>query len=94
MLQHDGLSIALEHAARPAEPDGSLSHIGLFVGEADLAELRTRVAAPGFQVQLDRSGLLLFDDPHGITWEVATTNSLRSTGASTGRWLDIGHRAG
>ncbi|MDB4897930.1 MAG: hypothetical protein JWN15_4192 [Firmicutes bacterium] len=93
MLHRDGLSIALEQAGRAAAPDDALSHIGLFVAEADLAELRTRVAAPGFQLRLDRPDLLLFEDPHGITWEVSTVNRLRSSGASIGRWLDIGQSA-
>ena len=88
-LRRDGVVLALE--AADAEPAGAgvLSHVGLAVDDAHLAGLRERAKALGCQIVTDRHNLLVFDDSYGVRWEVSTSADLTSTGARTGRWLDL-----
>ena len=90
MLYRDGVRLALE-AVREVQPDGQLSHVGLFADEDELPRLREAATRAGCVVVTDRETALIFDDPFGIRWEVSTFPydhpPSMSTGARTGAWL-------
>ena len=88
-LRRDGIVLALEAADAQPGGDGMLSHLGLAVDDADLAELRQRATELGCRIVTDRDSLLVLDDIYGVRWEVSTSAELTSTGARTGRWLDL-----
>jgi catechol 2,3-dioxygenase-like lactoylglutathione lyase family enzyme len=97
-LRRDGIVLALEAAdPKPGAEDGpragekasALSHIGIAVGAADLAALRSRAPKLGCAIVTARDDLLIIDDPYGIRWEVSTASELISTGDRAGRWLDL-----
>jgi catechol 2,3-dioxygenase-like lactoylglutathione lyase family enzyme len=92
MLYRGGLRLALEAADAVAE-DGQLSHVGVFVDEGELTRLRAVTADLGCKIVLDRAQALIFDDAFGVRWELNSfiyddPPSL-STGARTGRWLEV-----
>ena len=92
MLHRDGLRLALD-AAVQAPAHGQISHVGVFADGDELDRLRTAAPAAGCRIVTDRPQALVFDDPLGVRWELNTfayddPPSL-STGARTGRWLDI-----
>ena len=84
----DGIALTLE-AARDERRGGRLSHLGIVVDQPDLDELRRHAAGLGCRIITDRDHLLVLDDTYGVRWEVSTTGELASTGARTGRWLDV-----
>ncbi len=90
-LHRDAFTLALEDG--PGTTGGRLSHIGVQVDAEDLERLRSQAPALGCQFTLNRPTLLVFDDPYGVRWEVTTFSyedpSRLSTGARTGRWLDV-----
>lgn len=90
-LHRDAFTLALEDG--PGTAGGRLSHIGVQVDASDLERLRTQAPALGCQLTVDRPTLVVFDDPYGVRWEVTTSSyedlSLLSTGARTGRWLNV-----
>jgi catechol 2,3-dioxygenase-like lactoylglutathione lyase family enzyme len=93
MLYRGGLRLALEAAAALAAEDGQLSHVGVHVDEDELLRLRGMAADLGCQIVLDRAQALVLDDPFGVRWEINSfpyddPPSL-STGARTGRWLEL-----
>jgi catechol 2,3-dioxygenase-like lactoylglutathione lyase family enzyme len=92
VLHRDAFTLALE--AGSSSGSGRLSHIGIQVDAQDIERLRTLAPTLGCQVVQDRPALLVFDDPYGIRWEVTTSSyddpRRLSTGARTGRWLNIG----
>jgi catechol 2,3-dioxygenase-like lactoylglutathione lyase family enzyme len=87
-LRRDGVVIALE-AIEDEREGNRLSHIGMAIDAADLSDLRPRARNFGCAIVTDRDDLLVFDDPYGVRWEVSITAELTSTGARTGRWIDI-----
>jgi catechol 2,3-dioxygenase-like lactoylglutathione lyase family enzyme len=89
VLHRDALGLALERAGEGFVAGGRLSHVGLEIGDVEMERLRQAAPGLGCQVALDRQGLLLLDDPYGVRWELTTAYNLRSTGAATGRWLDV-----
>ncbi|HEX6290380.1 MAG TPA: VOC family protein [Herpetosiphonaceae bacterium] len=89
MLQREGFTLALE-AQSAIMPDGTLSHIGLHVDRAELAELRRRAALLGCTIVADRPDALIIDDPYGVRWEVMTRAHVLSTSERTGVWLELG----
>jgi catechol 2,3-dioxygenase-like lactoylglutathione lyase family enzyme len=90
-LHRDAFTLALEDG--PGTLGGRLSHIGIQVDAPDLERLRSRAPALGCHLILDRPTILIFDDPYGVRWEVTTSSyddpRRLSTGARTGRWLDV-----
>lgn len=91
VLHRDALGLALERAEEGFVAGGRLSHVGLEITDVELQRLRQAAPGLGCRVVLDRQGLLLLDDPYGVRWELTTAYELRSTGAATGRWLDVSH---
>jgi catechol 2,3-dioxygenase-like lactoylglutathione lyase family enzyme len=95
MLYRDGFRLALE-VADTVDRAGQLSHLGLFVDEQELRRLREIAAAAGCAVVVDREQALIIDDPFGVRWELNTfaydDPPSMSTGARTGRWLDVGNQ--
>jgi catechol 2,3-dioxygenase-like lactoylglutathione lyase family enzyme len=89
VLHRDALGLALEQAGERFVAGERLSHVGLETTDDELDRLRQAAPGLGCKVVLDRSGLLLLDDPYGVRWELTTAYQLRSTGAVTGRWLDV-----
>jgi catechol 2,3-dioxygenase-like lactoylglutathione lyase family enzyme len=89
VLHRDALHLALEGAGEGFVAGGRLSHVGLEVTEVELQRLRQAAPGMGCQIVLDRQGLLVLDDPYGVRWELTTAYKPRSTGAATGRWLDV-----
>jgi catechol 2,3-dioxygenase-like lactoylglutathione lyase family enzyme len=93
MLYRDGFRLALEGVDR-VSPPGLLSHVGVYADESELERLRERAEGTGCKiVTFDRERSLVIDDPFGVRWELNTfayddPPSL-STGARTGRWLDV-----
>jgi hypothetical protein len=87
-MRRDGFILALE-AVSEVDGHGPLSHIGLLVDESEAEALRHRAPVCGCELVPDRPGLLIFDDPYGVRWEVTSSSELRSTGAATGRWLHL-----
>jgi catechol 2,3-dioxygenase-like lactoylglutathione lyase family enzyme len=87
-LSRDGITLALE-AAGDERRGGRLSHLGIVVDQPDLDEVRRHAVGLGCRIITDRDHLLVLDDTYGVRWEVSTTGELASTGARTGRWLDV-----
>lgn len=71
MLCRDGIRLALE-AADVAADEGRLSHLGLYLDEAELERLRSVAVETGCEVALDRADALILDDPFGVRWELNT----------------------
>jgi hypothetical protein len=88
VLHRDALGLALEQTGEGFVAGERLSHVGLEITDDELDRLRQAAPRLGCKVVLDRSGLLL-GDPYGVRWELTTAYQLRSTGAATGRWLDL-----
>ncbi len=92
ILYRDAFTFALEDG--PSGKGGRLSHIGVQVDAQDLERLRTLAPKLGCQVVQNGATILVFDDPYGVRWEMTTSPyddpRRLSTGARTGRWLDIG----
>ena len=90
-LHRDAFTLALEEGASRA--GGRLSHVGVQVDDAELQRLRTVAPTLGCQIIQDGWTILVFDDPYGVRWEVATTSyedpRRLSTGARLGRWLTL-----
>ena len=85
-LRGGGLRVGLQ----PGDPaPGVLSHVGLRMGAEGLDEVRSRLGGPGCTVVMERADRLTFDDRHGVRWELATTDQVRSSGESLGRWVDL-----
>jgi catechol 2,3-dioxygenase-like lactoylglutathione lyase family enzyme len=89
VLHRDALGLALERAEEGAVAGGRLSHVGLEATEVELKRLGQAAPGLGCQIVQQRQGLLVLDDPYGVRWELTTAYELRSTGAATGRWLDV-----
>jgi hypothetical protein len=93
MLYRDGFRLALEGVDR-VSPAGLLSHVGVYADESELEQLHERAEGTGCKIiTFDRERSLVIDDPVGVRWELNTfayddPPSL-STGARTGRWLDV-----
>ena|SRR2546422_6290180 len=93
MLYRDGFRLALESVDR-VSPPGLLSHVGVYADDSELERVRERAEGVGCKiVTFDRERSLVIDDPFGVRWELNTfayddPPSL-STGARTGRWLDV-----
>jgi catechol 2,3-dioxygenase-like lactoylglutathione lyase family enzyme len=92
MLYRDGFRLALE-ASDPIAEKSRLSHLGVFVDDEELARLRKVAVDVGCEIVFDHPRALIFDDPHGVRWELNTfpydDPPGLSTGARTGRWLEI-----
>ena len=91
MLYRDGFRLALE-AVKVVEPKGQLSHIGIYLDEAEKQRVR-RAAGAECQIVVDSDRALVMDDPYGVRWELNTfayddPPSL-STGIRRGHWLEI-----
>ncbi len=94
-LYRDAFTLALEDGL--SSGSGRLSHIGLQVDAQELERLRTLAPTLGCKIAQDRPpNLLVFDDPYDVRWEVTTSAyddpRRLSTGARTGRWLNIGQQ--
>jgi len=91
-LHRDAFTLALEDGS--SSEGGRLSHVGVQVDAQDLESLRTVAPTLGCQVVQDGPTILVFDDPYGVRWEMTTISyddpRRLSTGARTGRWLNIG----
>jgi catechol 2,3-dioxygenase-like lactoylglutathione lyase family enzyme len=97
MLYRDGFRLALE-AVDVVADDGRLSHLGVLVDGDELPRLRRAAVELDCEIASSRSEALIFDDPYGVRWELNTFSyddppSL-SSGARTGRWLDVGDTFG
>jgi catechol 2,3-dioxygenase-like lactoylglutathione lyase family enzyme len=92
MLYGGGLRLALE-AADGVSADGTLDHVGVWVDEQELERLRTTAPALSCRVIVDRPQALILDDPYGVRWELNSfpyeDPPAMSTGARTGRWIEI-----
>jgi catechol 2,3-dioxygenase-like lactoylglutathione lyase family enzyme len=93
MLYRDGFRLALEGVDRVSAL-GRLSHVGVYADESELSRLHDRVEGAGCKViTFDPERSLLIDDPLGVRWELNTfaydDPPRLSTGARTGRWLDV-----
>jgi hypothetical protein len=91
-LHRDAFTLALEDGS--SSEGGRLSHVGVQVDAQDLERLRTVAPTLGCQVVQNGPTILVFDDPYGVRWEMTTISyddpRRLSTGARTGRWLNIG----
>ena len=85
-LRSGGLRIALQPGN--ATP-GLLTHLGLHVDDGELERVRDRVVRLGCPIVADRPGRLMFEDPYGVGWELATTEEVRSSGEALGRWVEL-----
>jgi catechol 2,3-dioxygenase-like lactoylglutathione lyase family enzyme len=92
MLYGGGLRLALE-AVDAVAPDGILDHIGVWVDEEELERLHAKAAALDCRVVVNRAQALILEDPYGIRWELNSfpyeDPPAMSTGARTGRWIEI-----
>jgi catechol 2,3-dioxygenase-like lactoylglutathione lyase family enzyme len=92
MLYRDGVRLALE-AVDSVTDDGQLSHVGVLVDDGELERLRRIARAAGCAIVVESERALIFDDLFGVRWEFNTFSyddpPSMSTGARTGRWLEL-----
>ncbi|MEP6870549.1 MAG: hypothetical protein ABI939_01730 [Anaerolineaceae bacterium] len=90
-LWRDGFSLALEQGDAVQRID-KLNHLGLDVDESELAAVKARLPLHDCTTVAERSDLLVFEDRHGLRWELTTQlprGAAASTGARLGEWLDL-----
>ncbi len=94
VIKRDGLHLALfaadaEGNTAPTE-GGRLDHINVEMDAEDVDAVHERAVAAGCRIALRRPHVVIFDDHHGVRWEMALPATL-DVGATNRRWLDLGH---
>ena len=91
-LERDGFLLAL--TVDPGTGPGSLlDHIAVRMDQVSLDHLRSLTAVLSCRVKSDRPDHLVFVDKYGVHWEIGLPHTGRqrdrSTGARTGRWIEL-----